>query len=510
MSISLDLLTKKEIIDAYKEYDFLSEIEVSDYADIMERASEFFWTKTPRSYVGINKFKRGYILTTNKYAVKKDTQKISMFPQDSNFLNIGFLPVIKDKDFFDNIQNNHNNPDYILNYEYPCSLASIDKSKKLFDLLKKGKLEKTGRTFNNWEEYYLNGEKYILCDSFRDSTRNDGRIVKYGEKIWFKVEKIKWRTIRKNKMYICTKILTANRFSDEPYYGKFQNTNAYKVLNKLQEEMSQIMPDVNYCVDDNDISNPLRFGFVSKNEYLELKKDFFINISDYAKSQVVTDIYMTGSYSNNKFGWTHGYLPKINYELIKDKCEVVKSSAGYLIVTFGEYPEDKLSEVESKEISAYMSTNWHKSLTGKTYTSVKNSILTDTGQWILTFDSSKLLTSREYEYKGKKYIETDNGEWFRVNKIEWIVNLKTGKAICPTVLFSGINFLVNQDIRGSNLDKYLMKFFSKEIIPSKSRNVDKINDMISNDIALQMLMNKQNLTIEDLELDSESKLVLRR
>ena len=497
MNNVLDLLSKRDIKRILKHID-LNEIKFSKYACITSKTAFLqnrFWLKD-------SKF--GNVLTMDLSMPGSIKEEI---PCDRPF---GILPVIKNREIYKELNNRFQNRDVIELYEYPNGFINRKEFTKLNSLLSSGNLEKTGRVFNGHPEYYCDGHKYICCKPKFPIAFEGDYYVSKDETVWITVNPIKWINVRSLKMFVCANVL----FTDEinliaVYNGNFNETRMCKTLEQMYNEMSQKVPDVNFLLTDNELKNPLKFKFISYEEYIELSKKFTISISDYASSIFTTGVYTTGGIYESRNSWTKGYLPMVDYELIKNSCEIIEKNPDYLIVNFGEYPQHKLSDKMAKKIFESIRFDSHKFETGKVFTRV-NHVLEEKDGCYSLIDSSIISKSKEYEVNNQKYIEMDNGEWFKVDKVKWVVDVKTGICTCLSVLFSGVNIVLNKDIHGSNLDRYIIKYFSKEIIPSKSKNIDKINEMISNDIMAKMIMNKKNINIDDLELNSEGKLILRR
>jgi hypothetical protein len=289
-------------------------------------------------------------------------------------------------------------------------------------------------------------------------------------------------------------MISSGTFNQKSYFGAFKNTQIYQTLNQMYQEMSTKLEDEELSLSDNDLKNPLKFEILdgpsgSGYKFSQVFGNLSPRYSDFSRELGAQTFFYKGMVSELE-SKNMGYLPIIDYSLIKDKCEIEEETNYCKFVRFGEYPDYRLNIVDKPDLKIYE--------TGKTY-SVPSG-----------FATNKIEQIKEYEIDGRKCVRLGNGQWYKVNTLTWYVDLEHNKAICYTIPFAGIDFTCEDNMENSALYKYLVKHFSKDIIPSKSRNISKINEMVSSDIAIQMLMNKQNITINDLEIEGESKLVLRR
>lgn len=104
-------------------------------------------------------------------------------------------------------------------------------------------------------------------------------------------------------------------------------------------------------------------------------------------------------------------------------------------------------------------------------------------------------TNTEYEYNGNKYIRlvgdfngfgkilsdgtpVKRGDiyWIRVEPITWLVDEKEDIALSKKIIFSGVRFdndiTKNRDFDKSEIKKFMDDYFSKDIIPSRSIDID--------------------------------------
>ncbi len=475
----LDLLTKNEIISISKSYDILGNFVMTDFANYTGiNILSAIWTKTSSF---------GKVLIADKNSLS-DKYMLPTKPDESRY---GILPVIKDAKIYNELCKQYNDADQIEFGEYPCRIGYNNAFAKYLRMgVSDGIIPFTGRSFNGYKEVYFEGEKFILC--FNEV---DGDII-------YKVEPIVWVNIRNKKMFVSKKILLCNIFSKTPYFGDFSKTFMNETLEKMYDEITTKVynPDLLYTAYDcrRIPISPIKFQFMDSEI---INRNLSVRPSDFANYLGVKEFYYKGaSFPKNHSSKEVGYLPIVSYDGIKNHCKIIEKRGNYLKVAYGEYPctqeyieDEKLNEIIEKNPEIYE--------TGKTYSINAN------------YDNPekefKLKRLKEYEINGKKYVRLNYAAWFLVEDLVWLVDLKDNKAICMTIPFGGIDYDLNADIYSSPLDRYINKYFYDEIVPSKNRDLDKINEMVSSDIAIQMLMNKLNLGVENLEIDGENKLVLR-
>jgi hypothetical protein len=178
----------------------------------------------------------------------------------------------------------------------------------------------------------------------------------------------------------------------------------------------------------------------------------------------------------------HSFIVVTIFANIKDNSEEIIDEDGNHIVIYGEYPQKLINIDTTGEIP-----------TGKKYSFIKKD----------ENDKKSLISYKEYICNGIKYVKID-GLYYKVLPIEWVKDNKTNALIMTK------KQLFNFDLSEEEFEVFLNKYFSKDIIPSYVKSLDSIESIISSNIAIQMLMNKENISIADLELDNESKLALRR
>ncbi len=495
----LSILTRKESIKLSEDNSFWSKIKATDYTRI---TGDFSWENF---WLNDRKLVAAKIISLNE-----EPKKIIIEYVASTTYEKGILPVIKDRKTYEKLNYLCAGSDSIQIYEYPNSVENEDISSMLDKLLTKGFLLKTGRSFDGHPEYYYNGQKYIQCYSATLNKLPNNRTIHLNQNVWIKVEPLEWINNRKLKMFICTNILSNKRACYDLDRGDITKAEIYSSLEQMYNEMTKKI-DIReeLLLNDNDLNNPLKFIFISNDDIFGENNTpavdtFNITISDFAKYTGDCDDYYTKNRFYDKSSLKVGYLPAINYSLIKDSAKlIINKQDDSMLVEFGEYPLVEENPLGWVTLSSIVSKNEEKYKTGKIYTYYKH--FTSSNEKPNNFKKAI-----EYEINGHKYARTEDDIWFIVEKLRWSVDLKRDLACCLSVPFAGLDYDLNGNVEETDLNRFIIKYFSKEIIPSRKRNINKINQMVSDDILTQMIMNKENIEVEDLEIDGDSKLILRR
>ena len=182
-----------------------------------------------------------------------------------------------------------------------------------------------------------------------------------------------------------------------------------------------------------------------------------------------------------------GARPSLPYLSITSNLSNKKRrSDGILEVEYGEYPQDIVQEYFSRELERAYS-NRTINQTGKRYTT--DSVDVHDGD--ISFQPREHI---EYEYNGKKYIrfvgdsngygkelsdgrfiEFGNPYWVEVKPIKWMVDEKENIALSKKLIFSGLRFngrvRYKGDFEKTDIKKFMDKYFSKDIIPSVTREI---------------------------------------
>ncbi len=504
MKGGLSLLTKKEISYIMENSYFFENLEKNDYVSLKSIINgNQIWTKD--SLLGK--------VVTFRLSDEDDIYKpfINISP---NNIHVGVLPVIRDKELYEELNALFKDADEIEMYEFPSNVAD----KKIFDeltlLYNSGDLEQTGRYFDGDTEYYYKGNKYILASSSYYITAKNGRKISENDEVWIKVEPIKWVNIKEKKIFVCKNILCGNMtFNKMPYTGIFNHTHMYQILQNMYDQMKCKLKNEDLFLSHNDVNNPLNFRYLTFNNLngitqTPIMRDYLTARTDFAEALGCNGLFYPRYGAPSIDGTDVGYLPVIDYSLIKDECEVINVDKKILKAYFGEYPQNKLTNSELIELKKIVDNSELKTFeTGKRYSVPARYVNSDNEKE--QYGSNRIIQINEYEINDQKYVTLGNDKWFKVQKVLFIVDLKCDLAICPNILFAGLYFNPEKEFITSDFNKFVTKCFSKDIVPSKSRN-KKIIETVSNDIVAQMLMNKQNISIDDLDLNGDSKLVLRR
>lgn len=212
----------------------------------------------------------------------------------------------------------------------------------------------------------------------------------------------------------------------------------------------------------------------------------------YCNLITIVDYFGTASY-NRVYDNKIGVRPVIPYSSIFfTSFNKQRNNQGILEVEFGEYPQDIVSEDLSIELeNLYLDKTINK--TGKNYTT---DFISDT----LYENITKSKTHIEYEYNDKKYIrfvgnsicegeKLSDGRfikkgkpyWVEVKPIKWLIDEKTGLALCEKIVFAGIKFngytQYIYNFKTSNIKKFMDNYFAKEIIPVEIKNKGKSDDL---------------------------------
>jgi len=236
-------------------------------------------------------------------------------------------------------------------------------------------------------------------------------------------------------------------------------------------------------------------GVVSDNHYTSegnSRKDctgfWWTKSSDVNNHARVVDVDGYGSWYNvyKRYGGARPALPYSSISRVSSNG--VRGQNEILEVEFGEYPQTIVREDFARTLERAYS-NRTINQTGKSYT-------TDSVSYINEDTPFQARTHIEYEYNGRKYIRfvgdsncggeilsdgrtIQNGEvyWVEVEPIKWLIDKKADIALSKKIIFAGVQFNINRNYEGdfqkTDIKKFMDKYFSKEIIPSKIKNVSK-------------------------------------
>lgn len=169
-----------------------------------------------------------------------------------------------------------------------------------------------------------------------------------------------------------------------------------------------------------------------------------------------------------------GLRPMIDYSKIKDNCRIIEEDGDFLIVEFGEYPQNLAEDDVYSELKTFFEEN-KLTATGKEY----HSYILDWGDF-----EPKELVHEEYQYEGKKYVcfisqfiyeDIDKkrrflfDKWLEVSPIRWLVDKKNNVAIAECILGNlpfGYDAVYDGNFNDTLISDYLDNCFDKEIIPS--------------------------------------------
>ena len=176
-----------------------------------------------------------------------------------------------------------------------------------------------------------------------------------------------------------------------------------------------------------------------------------------------------------------GARPALPFSSIQSISTIrVSGNDGILEVEFGEYPQKAVPRDFAAMLDRELSMGRLKE-TGKTYTTDSR----EYNDYDYKFEPQEHI---EYEYKEKKYVRAQansdaigklsNGEkynkgdfvWVEVSPIKWYVDKQNDIALSKDVIFAGVQFNhtedYNGDFRGTDIKKFMDKYFSRDIIPN--------------------------------------------
>ena len=366
------------------------------------------------------------------------------------------LPILNAKSFPEIKEGECYDGTYYFGFYPSTKIDSRSKEAKALDAMRNNYLFKTGRSYSGCDEYYYNGNFYVSY---------------YSD--WYLVDKVSWFYDKEDDIFVCNKSIDSS--TAKLHYYKIMPD----ILDNIYSEMTKTIEEPNLLLSLDDVNNSLFFIPDNYSNTNINKTDFCLKLTH--------DRYYSVEFS---------YRAKVEYSKIKDMCTSKRIINGKTVVTFGEYPTKKCN------IDILDKTN----LTNKHYT-------------VNDYDSNEEffvpLSLDEFIYDGKKYVEYNN-ECYEVETLTWTLDKDEKYATCNSSLFP-----IMRKYKSSKIVlKYLYKYFSKEIIPSKTRleikSVEKEEDKeIMKELILKnpiygMLFNKGNVDIGNFEIDEEGKLILKK
>ncbi len=200
------------------------------------------------------------------------------------------------------------------------------------------------------------------------------------------------------------------------------------------------------------------------------------------------DVFYVGSGGDVNYDYaddsSYGVRPVIPLSQIYQSKEGfnISKSNGIEVIEYGEYPQTVVDEkIEKKLENLYQ--NGKLKETKKRYTSMLK---------------RKKEKYQEYKYQNNKYIrvkeaniynayEFVNGRkaikgetyWLKVEPIEWLMDKNAKIAIAKNALTTmPFSYRGNNNYEKSNIKVFLEKYFINEIDPSKSMDMEKIDNLI--------------------------------
>lgn len=448
-----------------------------------------------------------------------------------------FLPIIRinDPDLMQKLINSSNaifdGTKIIYHGKYPYRYLSEEESQLMEKVYNVGNLIYTGNTYNGEAEVLYKDNYYIR------ETRNHG--IK-----WVELNDLIWCIDEKGKKLVCINYIDSMR---DYMNVKTQLTKIGDAIQQHRLTTSEYNLFLTYKEREN--TNYFFFLHPLTLETLGLEEDLIKKLNDWSTLENGTDYYFALGgklkiYEDEilKDKVNFGIRPIVNYSRIKNKSRELKSPyLDYFIVQYGEYPQTLVdSEHANKLEKKFLQKMIHP--TGKTYTSIH--------QECKPLGGIRKLEYTEYEYEGSKYIRMSTFDkealnsnclhysrnfdrnvesiWIKVEPVEWYVDKKTGKAICIKDLFFSDPISKDDFISVENMNRYILKHFEKEIVPSqieykitnqenimseiikrKKEKLEQIEYIINKNKKLQKLMADNDLKLSDVDIDENGKLLIR-
>lgn len=232
--------------------------------------------------------------------------------------------------------------------------------------------------------------------------------------------------------------------------------------------------------------------YYNNSNSLEDRSGYYWTSSD-DKDNDVRVVYCAGGIFRNKVSRRDGGArPVLSYSSIRNiSSNGVRGRDGILEVEYGEYPQKVASRRLQYELErAYNCNQSSIRKTGKTYT-------TDSRKYDEYDKKFSAQIIEEYSFDdGKKYVRVkvnsqydgsgfklSNGEiykdgdyvWVEVQPIKWLIDEKGDIALSERLLFAGVQFKHESnykgDFRTTDIKKFMDRYFSKDIIPSISKEI---------------------------------------
>lgn len=469
----------------------------------------------------------------------------------SDHETIGVVPVIRYKngipgDIIRNKGKFRNSSDFEIAKigRFLYSDLSLPEEDCLEKKYQEGNVIPTGAEYREYKEYIIDGEYYARNEE-------NGK--------WARTKDVEWLLDFKNSVLICTNILSVssvNAFEawlevlTDMIFQERKNIDKSNILLTVNEE-NNLPP---FSIPTMEMLDPKTRIKLFQYKGIDIEPTEFAYLTGGEKS---IEHHILHSYKDKvlyEHLLDHTIRPCINYDYIKDKSKLISSSSIFDVVSYGEYPTSFAGEISDKLEYMYIAGELNK--TNKSY-----HFLRYDGKYYKSTEF-EIEECPEYEYKGNKYIRLDwdidssvinNIEfylkrkfntiqnkgiiWIKVEDIKWLVDKETNAAIAEKGLLD-LRRHSYSTVDLSLVNNYLKKYFSKDIEPSKTQNkkeevnnapdnimlqiimkkynlihekerIEKIKKVIEGNEILQRLMEKNNLTPEDVELDESDNPLVR-
>ena len=222
----------------------------------------------------------------------------------------------------------------------------------------------------------------------------------------------------------------------------------------------------------------------------------------YSRSEgaYITTIVTTNGNLEKMQPWQNslGIRPAVKYsELKKTGKYIGKDKNGIHCIEYGEYPQSKVEEEKSLELTKALKEGYLKE-TEKTY-SVLNKKPREAIGLPLCFggyvvdEKKHIIELKEYKTKdGNKYV-MNQGIWYKVEPIVWQIDKNNDLALTKNILNNGLLYGF------CPIKQFMEKYLSKDIIPSRKSKVKvtKVN--------VNKLKENTNLNKNEAELGASEK-----
>ena len=189
------------------------------------------------------------------------------------------------------------------------------------------------------------------------------------------------------------------------------------------------------------------------------------------------------------------------------------------IFELGYYPQKLVEASLNEELESRYKKNILP-ITGKCYTYAEKGSLNDLLEFSFNGKAYVRMPIRNtdlFPYEFMKKISSD-AVWVEVLPVKWVNYVPNKIIVSRYGLISGISMYDNFSLKHKkyigasirNFEYFIEKILFDDIMQLSSSHLLDLNDAVLNNPLAQVTMNKNNITMEDVELDGEGKLVRRK